>query len=144
MSQGFLLPPLDASNAPFWEGTRAGELRVPRCNGCGLHLFPPRPMCPGCRGTDIPWVAVSGEGTIWSFVAPHPPLLPEFAELAPYNVIVVSLAEDPTLRMVGNLVNEPGDALDAVDPAGIEIGAPVRVVFAPVSEAIHLPRWVPV
>jgi hypothetical protein len=87
-------------------------------------------------------VPVSGEGTIWSFVVPHPPLLPEFTELAPYSVIIVSLAEDPRLRMVGNLVNEPGDRINAFDPDRIEIDARVRVVFEPVSESIHLPRWV--
>ena len=99
-------------------------------------------MCPSCRSLASEWEALSGRGTIWSFVVPHPPLLPQFAELAPYNVIVVALDEDPTIRLVGNLVARAGGPIDEVDPAAIEIGAAVRVVFERVSDAIHLPRWV--
>jgi len=83
-----------------------------------------------------------GRGTIWSFVVPHPPLLPQFAKVSPYNVIAVALEEDPTIRLVGNLVTAPGDPLETVDPASIEIGARVRVVFDPVTDEIHMPRWV--
>lgn len=142
MSQGYLTPPIDEDNAGFWEATRRGVLSVEQCTGCEIRRFPPRPMCPHCHETGRCWVPVSGEGTIWSFVVPHPPLLPEFTELAPYSVIIVSLAEDPRLRMVGNLVDEPGDRINAFDPARIEIGARVRVVFEPISDSIHLPRWV--
>lgn len=73
---------------------------------------------------------------------PHPPLLPEFTDLAPYIVLVVSLAEDATLRMVGNLVPAPGEPINAFDPARIEIGAGVRVVFEAVEDSLHFPRWV--
>ncbi|MBJ19141.1 MAG: hypothetical protein CL933_06910 [Deltaproteobacteria bacterium] len=142
MSQGYLNPPIDSENEGFWEGTRRGELSVEQCGGCNALRFPPKPMCPHCRSTERRWVPVAGEGTIWSFVLPHPPLLPEFTELAPYNVIVVALSEDPTLRMIGNLVNEPGDAINAFEPSRIEIDARVRVVFEAVSDEIQLPRWV--
>jgi uncharacterized OB-fold protein len=85
---------------------------------------------------------MSGRGTLWSFVVPHPPLLPAYAELAPYNVIVVALDEDPSLRLVGNLVADAGAEINSVDPATIEIGATVRAVFQPVAEDITLPRWI--
>jgi uncharacterized OB-fold protein len=62
--------------------------------------------------------------------------------VAPYNVVVVALDEDPTLRMVGNLVTSAEGPINEVDPATIEIGAPVRVVFAKVSDDVSLPRWV--
>ncbi|UCE84830.1 MAG: OB-fold domain-containing protein [Deltaproteobacteria bacterium] len=137
-----LLPPVDADSAPFWEGARNGELRIQRCAVTGRLIFPPRPMSPWDPHAEPVWTAVSGRGAIWSFVVPHPPLLPQFAELAPYNVIVVALDEDPTIRLVGNLVARAGGPIDEVDPATIEIGAAVRVVFEPVSDAIHLPRWV--
>ena len=74
---------------------------------------------------------MSGAGTIWSFVVPHPPLLPAYAELAPYNVIVVALDEDPTIRFVGNLVAGPDGPINEIDPATIAIGEPVEVVFSP-------------
>ena len=87
------------------------------------------------------WVTVSGRGTIWSFVVPHPPLLEPFSTAAPYNVIVVALDEDPTIRIIGNLVDESG-SINAIDPATIVIGEPVHVVFDPISDEISMPRWV--
>ena len=64
-----------------------------------------------------------------------------FATAAPYNVIVVALDEDPTVRLVGNLVDEHG-SLTGIDPDSIVIGEPVRVVFDPVTDEIAMPRWV--
>jgi hypothetical protein len=85
---------------------------------------------------------MSGRGTIWSYVVPHPPLLPWYGDQAPYNVVVVTLAEDPALRMVGNLVATADGRLDEIDPHSIEIGEPVTVVFLPVDDELALPRWV--
>lgn len=138
----FLLPdPEDPDNAPFWVATSRGELRVQRCAGCGRRRMPPRPMCPGCRSLENDWEQLSGRGTIWSWVVPHPPLLPAYAEVAPYNVIVVAMEEDPTIRLVGNLVSNADGSIGEIDPHSIEIGEAVRVVFAPVGD-VHLPRWV--
>jgi uncharacterized OB-fold protein len=138
----YLLPDLDDDSRGFWEGCAAGELRVQRCDACGHRQFPPRQMCPACRSFDLSWEVVAGTGTVWSFVVPHPPLLPAYAEVAPYNVVVVALDEDPTLRMVGNLVAEAGAAIDSVDPTTIEIGEPVRVVFDRATDEVTFPRWV--
>ncbi|HLG92438.1 MAG TPA: Zn-ribbon domain-containing OB-fold protein [Acidimicrobiales bacterium] len=142
MEEGLLLPEPDEDSAPFWEGTRAGELRMQACAACGRLRFPPRPMCPHCHSLESAWRPVSGRGTVWSFVVPHPPLLPAYSRLAPYNVVVVALEEDPTLRLVGNLVASAGGEPNQVDPATIKIGMPVRVVFCPVAEDVVLPRWV--
>ena len=142
MSTERLLPWIDDDARPFWEGTLRGELRIPRCAATGRLFFPPRPTSPWSPRVPPGWAAVSGRGTLWSFVVPHPPLLPEFAALAPYNVIVVALDEDPTIRLVGNLVPREGGAINEVDPATIRIGAPVRVVFEHVNDEVALPRWV--
>jgi uncharacterized OB-fold protein len=142
VSGDLLLPAVDEVNEPFWEGARRGELRVQQCAETGRLIFPPRPMSPWSPHTEPTWTRVSGRGTIWSFVVPHPPLLPRFAALAPYNVILVALDEDPRVRLVGNLVTSAGGAINEVDPRSIEIGAPVRVVFERVSDEFHLPRWV--
>lgn len=139
---GWLLPPPDAKSAPFWEGCRAGELRVQRCPATGRLIFPPRTRSPWAPRETPAWTPVSGRGSIWSFVVPHPPLLPAYAAVAPYNVILVALDEDPTLRLVGNLVAREGGAIGEIDPASIRIGEPVRVVFERVSDEIRLPRWV--
>ncbi len=141
-TSGFVLPGLgDPAARPFWEGTARGELLLQTCAACGRMRMPPRPMCPACRSLHVAWTKASGRGRIWSFVVAHPPLLPAYAELAPYNVIVVQLEEDPTLRLVGNLVESADGPINAVDPATIRIGEPVRVVFAQVED-VFLPRWV--
>jgi uncharacterized OB-fold protein len=142
MASGFLLPDTESEDgAEFWAGCARGELLVQHCGACGTPRFPPRPMCPRCRSTEVRWEPASGRGTIWSYVVPHPPLLPAYAELAPYNVIVVALDEDPTLRMVGNLLATPEGGIDEIDPTTVEIGTPVRVVFQQVDD-VTLPRWV--
>lgn len=127
--EGFLLPAGDADGAFFWEGTAKGELRIQKCNACGKLRHPPRPMCPRCRSTDRGWTTMSGKATIWSYVIPHPPLLQPYSDLAPYNVIVVGLDEDPNIRFVGNLVTTSDGALNDIDPQSIRIGEPVEVVF---------------
>lgn len=142
METGFLLPDVeDPEHAGFWEGCARGVLLVQACGDCGRWRMPPRPMCPYCRSLAAGWAETSGRGTVWSFIVAHPPLLPAYAELAPYNAIVVALDEQPTIRFVGNLVAAPGAAINSVDPASITIGEPVRVVFDLVED-VHLPRWV--
>ncbi len=140
-ASGWILPDLDDElSAGFWEGTARGELCVQRCGGCGRRRMPPRPMCPHCRSLDTEWEPLSGGGTIWSFVVPHPPLLPAYTELAPFAAILVTLDEDPNLRIGGNLVSGANGPIDEIDPATIRIGEPVRVVFAKVDD-VMLPRW---
>ncbi|HJP66022.1 MAG TPA: OB-fold domain-containing protein [Actinomycetota bacterium] len=140
--EGFILPLRDDDSAGFWEGALQGELRMQRCGGCGRLRFPPRPMCPWCHSVDSDWQVMTGRGTIWSFVTAHPPLLPAYAALAPYNVIVVALDEDPTLRLVGNLLASKEGPINEIDPATIAIGEPVRVVFQKIDDSTALPRWV--
>jgi uncharacterized OB-fold protein len=47
---------------------------------------------------------------------------------------------------VGNLVTGPGGDINGVDPATIDIGEPVRVVFTPRPRPdgsdVYLPQWV--
>ncbi|MHB8340701.1 MAG: Zn-ribbon domain-containing OB-fold protein [Mycobacteriales bacterium] len=136
-----LLPGIDEDSAPFWAATRRGELRMQACARCGRLRFPPRPMCPHCHCTDAEWPLMTGGGGIWSFVVPYAPLLPDYQALAPYNVIVVTLAEDPTLRLVGNLVTGPDGPINEIPPAGIRIGAAVQVVFARLDDTVTMPRW---
>jgi len=102
--------------------------------------MPPRPMCSRCRSTEVKWEATSGRGRIWSFIVPHPPLLPAFSEVAPYNTIVVELDEDPRIRFVGNLVASADGPINEIDPATITIGDSVRVVFHRIED-VTLPRW---
>src|SRR5213076_1291577 len=89
-------------------GSRHDGIRVPAAG----HRGPRRSRVLGrlrarCRSLELRWDPTSGRGTIWSFIVPHPPLLPAYQELAPYNAIVVALEQDPAMRFVGNLVETP-------------------------------------
>ncbi|MEU5532863.1 OB-fold domain-containing protein [Streptomyces sp. NPDC020362] len=133
-----LNPVIDTDGAPFWEYAARGELRVQACADCGETRFPPRPCCPHCQSFASEWRPVPGRGRVWSYVVPHPPLLPDYAEQAPYNVVVVELEELPRIRLVGNLVSRAGAPLDSLDPQRIRIGARVQAVFCD-----GLVQWVP-
>jgi uncharacterized OB-fold protein len=133
-----LSPVTDADGAPFWRYAARGELRVQACADCGEPRFPPRPCCPHCRSFGSEWRPVKGHGRIWSYVVPHPPLLPEYAARAPYNVVLVELVDAPRIRLVGNLVGRAGEPLGILPPDRVRIGARVQAVFAPGG----LPQWV--
>ncbi|MFE6712887.1 Zn-ribbon domain-containing OB-fold protein [Streptomyces sp. NPDC057695] len=135
-----LTPVTDEDGAPFWEYAARGELRVQSCADCGELRFPPRPCCPHCQSFASEWRPMSGRGRIWSYVFPHPPLLPDYAAQAPYNAVIVELADAPRIRLVGNVVATPDAPLDSVDPSRLRIGAPVRVAFTEI-DGVVVPRW---
>jgi uncharacterized OB-fold protein len=127
------LPYADAESRPYWEYCRKHELRMQRCAECKELRFPPRPMCPHCNSMKDEWALMSGRGTIYSWIVVHPPVLPAFADAAPFSVVLVQLDEDPSLRLVGSVVDVPLDELAA--------GIPVEVVFDDVTDEVTLPRW---
>ena len=128
------LPVPNSDNEGFWEGCRQHQLRLQCCRRCGQLRHPPRPMCPQCTAVEYEWAPVSGRGTIYSFTIVHGPTLPVFAPAAPYNVVVVQLAEGPFI--VSNVVGR--------DAGQIRIGMPVEVVFEDVAETTSLPKFRPV
>ena len=101
--------PADADDAAFWAALRAGELRIQRCDGCGVLRHPPRPVCAHCGGTERGWEAVSGAGEVWSFTVVHPPTLPAFADRTPYGAVVVRL--DEGVFLVSNVIDCPVEEL---------------------------------
>jgi uncharacterized protein len=142
MSENTLLPHVDEINAPFWNGCREGVLRLQQCPVSKRLIFPPRPVNPWSPRHKPLWTDVSGRGTIWSAIEPHAPLMLDFSVLAPYNAIVVALEEDPTIRLIGNLLPAAGAPINAIAYEDIAIGTAVQVVFERMNEEITLPRWV--
>jgi uncharacterized OB-fold protein len=122
-------PAVNRDSAFFWEGTRAGELRIQRCATCGQLRHPPGPACPACGSYDWDYRVASGRGTIFSFVVHHHPQLPPHR--TPFVVVLVTLEEGT--RIVGNLID--------ADPATVAVDDPVIVTFVPVAEDLVLPQW---
>ncbi len=114
-----VLPRLDDRNRAFWTGGAQGELRFWRCQACGYYVHPPQPICPECLSTDLAVEAVSGRATLATYTVNHQPWMPG-PEL-PYVVGIVEIVEQPSVRLMTNIVNCPHDEL--------EIGMPLRVVF---------------
>jgi uncharacterized OB-fold protein len=127
------LPQPDDDSAPYWEAAVRGELQMQRCASCRAWRFPPRPRCPRCGSDAAEWVRVSGRGTIYSFVVAHAPVLPAFAARVPFAVVLVELAEDPQLRVIGNLQGVP--------VAEVQIGMRVVAEFETVEGGVVLPQW---
>ncbi len=84
---------------PYWDGCAAGELRLQRCTHCDTPYFPPRPFCPDCLSGEVVWEALSGRGTLHTYVI-NQRAAPGFE--APYAIAVVQLEEGP--RLMSNIV----------------------------------------
>ena len=117
----------------YWDGAKAGELRLQRCGGCDHVYFPARPFCPACSSRDVNWFTASGKGTLFSYVINH--RAPKGFE-APYIIAVVQLEEGP--RMMSNLVDCPQT------PDELEIDMPLEVTFVKATADISIPQFRPV
>lgn len=128
------IPVPTPESRPFWEATTRQELMLPECTACGKPHYYPRAVCPHCLGKSFAWKKVSGRGTLHTFSVVHRGLK-DFPLGSPYVLAIVEL--DCGVKMMTNLIDVPAD------PAQIQIGGAVEVVFETVSEKIALPRFRP-
>ena len=49
------VPQPDGLDAPYWEGTQRGELRVQRCRACRAWQWGPEWICHACLSFDLAW-----------------------------------------------------------------------------------------
>ena len=96
---GRALPQPTPETQHFWDGTKANQLLLQRCEECSKVYFPPRPFCPVCASRKVSVTKASGKGALYSYVIHHRPV-PGFTP--PYAIAVVQLAEGP--RMMTNIV----------------------------------------
>lgn len=120
----------DGDSRVYWEGIARGELRIQRCDACHRYVFYPRSICPHCFSDQLSWIMASGEGTIYSYTVVHQ-AFGAFAGDAPFIIAIVELAEG--VRMMARIVDGPRE--------GVTIGAPVRVTFETVADAMTLPYF---
>jgi hypothetical protein len=125
------LPFANEDTAEYWEACKRGELRLQRCSDCGHWRFPPAVLCPRCLSERSSWEALSGLGTVYTFIVVHRPQHPAFYEDVPYNVAIVELEEGPRLhsRIVG-CANEE-----------IRIGMRVEVTFEKKNDDVTMPYF---
>ncbi|HEU5267585.1 MAG TPA: OB-fold domain-containing protein [Jatrophihabitans sp.] len=97
-----------------------------RCRTCGTVTFPVQTGCAKCTGSDLVPIELPDRGTLWTWTVqafePKPPYRVPEAGFTPYGVGYVDLGEVIVeSRLAG-------------DPAGLEIGMPMRLTL--------LPMWV--
>lgn len=116
----------------FWDGAKAGELRLQRCDDCSKTYFPPRPFCPGCASRNVSVVKASGKAILDSYVIHHRKV-PGFTP--PYAIAVVKL--DEGVRMMTNIIDCPQT------PEALVLDMPLEVAFVPMDDDITLPFFRP-
>jgi uncharacterized protein len=112
----------------FWDGVNAHELRIQK-RPDGTLQHPPVPALWQDKELPTDYVVASGEGTVFSFVVHHAPKVP--GRTLPFVIALVELEEG--VRMLGELRN--------TDPAGVEIGMPVRAMYIDFPENAVGPAW---
>jgi uncharacterized OB-fold protein len=125
------LPRINDETRPFWEGARAGELRMQKCTDCGHIRFPIIHVCPVCLSYAFDWKALSGRGEVFAYIVYHRAYHKGFVEDVPYNVALVQLEEGP--RMYSNIVG--------CENSAVKVGDRVHVVFDVVTPDVTLPRF---
>ena len=116
----------------YWDGTKAGELRLQRCDACAKAYFPPRPFCPSCGCRKVSVFKASGKATLYSYVIHHRQV-PGFTP--PYAIAVVELAEGP--RLMSNIVDCPQT------PEALVLDMKLEVTFEKLDDKITLPQFRP-
>lgn len=118
------VPSIEPHAEGFWKAARERRLVLQRCTCCEQVQFPPEQSCAHCGAAESEWVAASGRARLYTWTLCHPPLLPWFAERAPWPVAAVEL--DEGVRMTTQLVG--------IEPDSYEIGMPLIADFQDLDE----------
>jgi hypothetical protein len=124
-------PVPDRDTAPYWSALAEGRFVLQRCRDCRRWTWPARPMCSGCHGDDLEWVASPGTGEVYSWVVTHQPYGPDLARLVPYTVALVRLDEQDDILVPGRYVSD----------ADVHQGLRVRARPEPVTDEVGVLTW---
>ncbi|KAA9148870.1 hypothetical protein FPZ12_044330 [Amycolatopsis acidicola] len=129
------IPVPDEITQEFWDAVREHRLVIQHCSSCSRFNHTPSLTCRSCGGAELSYREVSGRGTVHSYtVIEHPPG-PGFADLVPFVIVIVELAEQPRLFLTADLLG--------VAPADIRLGMDVEVTFEEIGEGCTLPQFRP-
>ena len=152
----FFIPDNDHQNRGYFEaqGQGGGKLQLPRCQDCQMFHYPIRTMCPDCRSQNIAYEAVSGKGTIHSYIILSQPIHPAFHPYPNAPIALIELdeqqgvskggdrtiqpAEHRALRMIGNIVKADGSF---EEPEEVGINKRVQVKIIDLGDGWGLPQW---
>ncbi|MGD9996413.1 MAG: Zn-ribbon domain-containing OB-fold protein [Ilumatobacteraceae bacterium] len=124
--------PADQLTSGFWSAADRLELAIPRCARCLRWVWYPEAVCPTCAEPDPAWTATSGRASLFTWTEVHRALLPEYADMVPYIAAIVTLEEDPSLRVVTRVVGARATDLEGDMPMVVTFqsiafaGSPLR------------------
>ena len=107
----------------FREIPQRYRLEAGRCASCGEVSFPPRPVCPKCKGKKFEMVKLSDEGKLLTFTVIRVGS-EKFSKETPYAVGIIELNDG---------VKVTAQIADA-EPDDLKIGQKVRMVFRKIQE----------
>jgi uncharacterized OB-fold protein len=125
------IPAVTELSAPFWAAGLEGVLRLQRCSACRHIRFPLDTICPRCLSPEHEWEAMSGRGTVQTFIRFHRAYRPSWEERVPYVVALIELDEGPVL--ISNVIGEGASE--------VEVSDPVEVVYQWTSAEAALPQF---
>jgi uncharacterized protein len=106
---------------PYWDGLRENRLLVQHCSACATWQFAPECLCHQCHAFEPAWQQIAPLGQIFSWERVWHPAHACLKQHGPYLVVLVELPQAGKLRMLGNLLGDPMQA--------VTIGAAVEGVF---------------
>ena len=117
---------MPVSDISFENYLQEEKLMGTRCRQCGALYVPPRPICISCRGLEMEWARMSGEGKLAAFtcisIGPSFMIAEGYNRNRPYISGVVELRE-------GARVDARIEGLDARKPESISLGLPLLVKY---------------
>ena len=112
------------SSPKYWrEIPQRYRLEAARCRGCGEVLFPPRLVCPKCRGREFEKVTLAREGKLLTHTVIRV-AASQFIDQAPYAVGIVELTGG--VKIMAQIAD--------CEPERLSAGMPLRVEFRKVQE----------
>ncbi len=115
-------PSVEGLGQAFWEGATRHVLCLQRCQDCRTWQGAPELICRHCGSYRLGDEELADtRGVLYSWQRVWYPVHPALKDAVPYVVVLVALPQAPGVRLVGNLVNDPGGPLP--------IGAALEAVF---------------
>ena len=129
-----LIPVPDALSQPFWDAVNDRRLVLQHCTACDRLQYPPQQTCQACGSADpLEWQAVNGRGHIATYIVIEDGRLTRRMPDQPYNLVLITLDEDPRINFYSNLPGTP--------PYEVPVGAAVAVTFEEVAPGQLLHEW---
>ena len=124
----------DELTKPHFDAANEGRLEMQNCSACNRLQNPPMPTCSQCKSANnLEWKVMSGKGKIYNYGVVYDCPVRLLQEDQPFNLVVITLDDDPGIQMYSHL---PGTPVDDVP-----VGAAVEVIFEETANGQKVPEW---